>query len=49
MAEGPSVRIGEHAPEFKLQGVGGKEWSLGEQRGKRHVVLLFYVLDWTPG
>ena len=47
MSEMP--RVGDVAPEFKLQGIGGKEWSLAEQRGKSHVVLLFYVLDWTPG
>lgn len=43
------LTVGDAAPEFTLQGVGGKEWSLAEQKGKRHVVLLFYVLDWTPG
>ena len=43
------VRAGEHAPEFKLQGIGGKEWGLADKRGKKNVVLLFYVLDWTPG
>ncbi len=42
-------QVGEPAPEFKLQGIGGKEWSVTEQKGKKHVVLLFYVLDWTPG
>jgi peroxiredoxin len=42
-------RVGDPAPDFTLQGIGGKEWSLGAERGRRHVVLLFYVLDWTPG
>jgi peroxiredoxin len=46
MADMPQV--GDSAPDIRLQGIGGKEWSLGEQRGKA-VVLLFYVLDWTPG
>jgi peroxiredoxin len=46
MSETP--RVGEPAPEIRLQGIGGKEWSLAAQRG-RNVVLLFYVLDWTPG
>jgi len=45
----PMPKVGDVAPEFKLQGIGGKEWSLGEQRGKRNAVILFYVLDWTPG
>ena len=43
------LKVGDHAPEFKLQGTGGKEWNLAEQTGKQSVVLLFYVLDWTPG
>jgi peroxiredoxin len=48
MAESmPSV--GDPAPEIKLQGIGGKEWSLADQKGKRNTVILFYVLDWTPG
>jgi len=48
MAEVPAVKVGDPAPEVKLQGIGGKEWSLADQKGKK-VVLLFYVLDWTPG
>lgn len=43
------VRVGDTAPDFTLKGIGGKEVTLGEFRGKRKVVLLFYVLDWTPG
>ena len=43
------VKVGDTAPDFKLKGIGGKEYTLSEFRGKRNVVLLFYVLDWTPG
>ncbi|MBI3624874.1 MAG: redoxin domain-containing protein [Candidatus Rokubacteria bacterium] len=43
------VKVGDHAPDFKLQGIGGKEVTLSEFKGKKNVVLLFYVLDWTPG
>jgi peroxiredoxin len=43
------VKVGDAAPEFKLQGIGGKEYTLGEFNGKKNLVLLFYVLDWTPG
>jgi len=43
------LNAGHRAPDFTLQGIGGKEWSLANQKGKHHVVLLFYVLDWTPG
>ena len=46
MSEMP--KVGEPAPDIRLQGIGGKEWNLAAQRGKP-VVLLFYVLDWTPG
>ena len=49
MSGGTVVNVGDRAPDFRLQGVGGKEHTLGEHRGKKHVVLLFYVLDWTPG
>jgi len=43
------IKVGDQAPDFKLQGIGGKEHTLGEFKGKKTVVLLFYVLDWTPG
>lgn len=47
MGELPAV--GRPAPKFELQGIGGVTWSLADARGRWHVVLLFYVLDWTPG
>ncbi len=43
------IMVGAEAPDFKLQGMGGKEYTLNDFRGKTDVVLLFYVLDWTPG
>lgn len=43
------IKVGDDAPDLKLQGIGGKEYTLSEFRGKKNVVLLFYVLDWTPG
>jgi peroxiredoxin len=46
MSEMP--KVGESTPDIQLQGIGGKEWHLAAQRGSP-VVLLFYVLDWTPG
>ena len=49
MTEGAMPKVGDAAPAITLQGIGGKEWSLAEQRNRHHVVLLFYVLDWTPG
>jgi peroxiredoxin len=40
--------VGDTAPEFTMKTIGLKEVSLKDFKGKR-VVLLFYVLDWTPG
>jgi len=43
------IKVGDAAPDVRLKGIGGKEHTLSELRGKKSVVLLFYVLDWTPG
>jgi peroxiredoxin len=43
-----TLAIGDAAPDFTLKGIGLKEHSLHDYRGK-NVVLLFYPLDWTPG
>ena len=42
------IEEGAQAPEFKLADQFGREISLQQFRGKRHVMLLFYPLDWTP-
>jgi peroxiredoxin len=47
--ENTPVRPGDPAPDFTLKTIGLKEVSLREYRGQKHVVLLFYPLDWTPG
>jgi thioredoxin-dependent peroxiredoxin len=43
-----TLNVGDPAPDFTLKGIGLKEVSLSQFRGKT-VVLLFYPLDWTPG
>jgi hypothetical protein len=43
------IKVGDAAPDLALKGIGGKEYALAEFKGKKTVVLLFYVLDWTPG
>jgi len=43
-----TLNVGDPAPDFTLKTIGLKEISLKDFRGK-HVVLLFYPLDWTPG
>ena len=42
------IQAGEKAPGFKLPDHLGREVSLEAFRGQRHVMLLFYPLDWTP-
>jgi thioredoxin-dependent peroxiredoxin len=41
------VREGDRAPEFELEGTGGRTYRLSDHRG-RWVVLAFYPGDFTP-
>jgi peroxiredoxin len=43
------VEVGSPAPEFCLPSSAGDQVCLKDFRGKDNVVLLFYVLDFTPG
>jgi peroxiredoxin len=43
------LAVGDPAPDFTLKSVGLREVSLRDYRRHKHVVLLFYPLDWTPG
>lgn len=42
------ISTGTSAPGFALQDQFGREISLDDFRNRRHVLLLFYPLDWTP-
>ena len=42
------IQPGKKAPDFTLPDHLGRQVSLSTFRGKRHVMLLFYPLDWTP-
>ncbi len=42
------LAVGSKAPDFKLQDHFGREVTLSQFQGKRHVMLLFYPLDFTP-
>ena len=42
------IEVGAKAPEFKLPDHLGREVSLSQFKSKRHVLLLFYPLDYTP-
>ncbi len=42
------IEVGEKAPEFTLKDHFGRDISLEQFSGRRHVMLLFYPLDFTP-
>jgi peroxiredoxin len=42
------ISTGTPAPDFALQDQFGRKISLDDFRNRRHVLLLFYPLDWTP-
>jgi alkyl hydroperoxide reductase subunit AhpC len=46
-----ALKVGDPAPEFELPAVVGTRRStvrLSDYRGKKHVVVTFHPLDWTP-
>jgi cytochrome oxidase Cu insertion factor (SCO1/SenC/PrrC family) len=43
------LKVGDAAPDFKLKGSNGKTFKLSSFRGKKNVVLAFYVLAFTGG
>ena len=42
-------KVGDVAPDFKLAADTGKEVSLSDYRGKKQVVLAFYIFAFTGG
>jgi peroxiredoxin len=45
------LKVGDMAPDFELPAVTSEHkhtFKLSDYRGKKHVVLVFYPLDWTP-
>jgi len=42
------IEIGTQAPPFSLSDQFGRTVSLEQFKGKHHVLLLFYPLDFTP-
>lgn len=43
------LKVGQEAPDFTLTDTAGKEVKLSDFKGKRNVVLAFYVLAFTGG
>lgn len=50
--QAPALKVGDTAPDFKLQYFDGhdlKNVALRDYRGKKNVVLAFYVFAFTGG
>jgi cytochrome oxidase Cu insertion factor (SCO1/SenC/PrrC family) len=48
----PALKVGDMAPDFKLQYFDGndlKDVTLSQYRGKKNVVLAFYIFAFTGG
>lgn len=43
------LAVGERAPDFSLPATRVGTFSLGELRGRKHAVIIFYPKDNTPG
>jgi cytochrome oxidase Cu insertion factor (SCO1/SenC/PrrC family) len=44
-----TLKVGETAPDFTLPSDQGTMVKLSDYRGKKNVILAFYVLAFTPG
>jgi peroxiredoxin len=42
------LKVGDRAPDFSLPSHLDKQVTLSDLRGKKHVVLAFFPLAWTP-
>ncbi len=45
------LKTGDTAPDFELPAVEGEHrtiFRLSDYRGRKHVVVTFHPLDWTP-
>jgi len=46
-----ALKVGDIAPDFELSAVVGEQkqkFKLSDYRNKKHVVLAFYPIDWSP-
>jgi peroxiredoxin len=48
-AAGGPPRVGQPAPDFVLRDQNGRDVRLSDFRGKKSVVLAFYIRAFTPG
>jgi len=49
MAQPAALKVGDRAPDFTLPDQDGRPVKLSDFRGKKNVVLAFYVLAFTGG
>jgi cytochrome oxidase Cu insertion factor (SCO1/SenC/PrrC family) len=43
-----AVEVGQPAPDFSLTSTSGDKVSLSQFRGKKHVLIQFYSVDFNP-
>lgn len=43
-----ALDIGDQAPDFSLPSTTGKPISLSQFKGKKHVLIQFYTMDFNP-
>jgi peroxiredoxin len=46
-----ALKAGDPAPDFELPAVEGERrttFRLSDYRGRKHVVITFHPIDWTP-
>jgi len=43
-----ALEIGQPAPDFTLQSTTGEKISLSQFKGKKHVFIQFYSMDFNP-
>jgi thioredoxin-dependent peroxiredoxin len=48
-AEETALKVGDKAPDFKLKGTDGKEYTLSQFQGKSAVVIAWYPKASTGG
>jgi cytochrome oxidase Cu insertion factor (SCO1/SenC/PrrC family) len=43
-----ALEVGDQAPDFELPSTSGEKVSLSQFKGKKHVLLQFYTLEFQP-